>query len=273
MASGPGENREARLIMALLEVRDLVLSFAGLEVIRELDFTVEQGTVASLIGPNGAGKTSVFNCLTGFYRPDSGQINFNGHSILRLKPHKITRAGMARTFQNLRLFKSMTVLENVMSGMHCRTSAGALGAVLHTPSQHREEELIRRVSEESLAFVGLLDKKDRRADNLPYGDQRRVEWARALATKPELLLLDEPAAGLNHDEKQELIELILHIRDELGITIFLIEHDMGLVMKVSEMITVIDYGKKIAEGTADEVQNNSRVIEAYLGSEDEEDLL
>jgi branched-chain amino acid transport system ATP-binding protein len=259
--------------MALLEVHDLMLSFAGLEVIRELNFTVEQETIASLIGPNGAGKTSVFNCLTGFYRPDSGRINFNNHSILRKKPHTITRAGMARTFQNLRLFKSMTVLENVMSGMHCRTSAGALGAIFQPPSQRREEELITRVSEECLAFVGLLDKKDRHAGNLPYGDQRRVEWARALATKPRLLLLDEPAAGLNHDEKQELIELILHIRNELGITILLIEHDMGLVMKVSEKITVIDYGQKIAEGNAEEVQSNPKVIEAYLGSEDEEDLL
>ncbi|KLU60076.1 lipopolysaccharide export system ATP-binding protein LptB [Peptococcaceae bacterium CEB3] len=256
--------------MSILEVNKLTLRFGGLTAVNGLSFRLEEHAIMSLIGPNGAGKTSAFNCLTGFYKATEGEILFLGRSITTAKPHRITKMGIARTFQNVRLFKDMTVLENVMSGMHTRSSAGILAAVLRPPSQVAEEKRIRQVSRECLAFVGIEDRANRLARSLAYGDQRRVEWARALATQPKLLLLDEPAAGLNRDEKNQLVELIQKIRNTLGITVLLIEHDMGLVMKVSEKIVVIDYGEKIAEGTAEEVKNNPRVIEAYLGKEDEE---
>jgi len=257
----------------LLELRGVNLSFAGNTVLEAVDFTVGRGVIASLIGPNGAGKTSLFNCITGFYKPQSGSIKVDGLELMGLKPHRVTQAGIARTFQNVRLFQQMTVLENVMSGSHCRSKAGAIAAILGLPSQRREEAAIRAHAIECLEFVGIADEMDRDATNLAYGHQRRVEIARALATRPKLLLLDEPAAGLNAGEKGELLELIGRIRGELDISVLLIEHDTGMVMKISETISVLDHGVMIAEGAPKQIQANPRVIEAYLGQDDGEDLL
>jgi branched-chain amino acid transport system ATP-binding protein len=259
---------------ALLELAGVTLGFAGNTVLQDVDFAVSSGSISSLIGPNGAGKTSLFNCITGFYKPQRGSISFDAAPMLPLKPWQVTRAGIARTFQNVRLFRQMSVLENVMSGQHCRTRAGAIGAVLRLPSQRREEAAIRDHAAACLRFVGIGEAEwAREASTLAYGHQRRVEIARALATEPRLLLLDEPAAGLTKGEKDELITLIARIRDERGVAVLLIEHDTGLVMSISERVSVLDHGSMIAEGTPREIQANPRVIEAYLGAEDAEAAL
>jgi branched-chain amino acid transport system ATP-binding protein len=239
--------------------------FGGLVATDDVDFTIPRGSIVSLIGPNGAGKTTFFNQLTGVYKPTSGSILFDGDEIAFLPPHAITKLGIGRTFQNIRLFAQMTALENVLVGMNCRLRSGILGAVVRPPRVKREEAAARERARELLVYCGLPRRHEERSASLPYGDQRRLEVARALATQPKLLLLDEPTAGMNPQETVEFTEFVGRVRDDMGMTVLLIEHDMKVVMGVSERITVLDYGAKIAEGTPEEVRSNERVVEAYLG--------
>ena len=249
----------------LLETVNIVKSFGGLTAINRVSFQLEAGRIVSIIGPNGAGKTTFFNTLTGIYQPDQGQINFNGHSLLGLRPDQIAARGLARTFQNIRLFGEMSVIENILVGMHAHLKQSPLATLLRLPGFVNEERVAEHKAIELMAYVGLKGVGNELAKNLPYGAQRRLEIARALAANPLLLLLDEPAAGMNPQETEEVTQLFRDIRDEKGITILLIEHDMRVVMNISEQICVMDYGEKIAEGTPAEIRGNARVIEAYLG--------
>ena len=251
--------------MALLETTNIVKRFGGLTAVNNINFKLEPGRIVSIIGPNGAGKTTFFNTLTGIYHPDEGHITFNGKSLHGLRPDQIASRGISRTFQNIRLFGSMSVIENIMVGMHVHLKQSPLDTLFHLPFFKKEEKESEHKAEELMMYCGLKGVGNELAKNLPYGGQRRLEIARALAADPLMLLLDEPAAGMNPQETEDIIRLFRLIRDEKGITILLIEHDMRVVMNISEHICVMDYGEKIAEGTPDEIRSNIRVIEAYLG--------
>lgn len=255
----------------VLEVNKVSKQFGGIHALTDVSFEVHKGEVLGLIGPNGAGKTTMFNVITSMFPPTSGEIHFHKDKLTGMKPFEITKKGICRTFQNIRLFGELSTLENVTIGQHCRTNAGVWSSVFKTRSQRAEEEKIKANARDLLKLVNLDLYEDTTAENLAYGQQRRLEIARALASNPTLLLLDEPAAGMNEKETNDLFDLIKKIQS-IGVTVLLIEHDMPLVMRVCDRIVVLNFGKKIAEGTPSEIQNNQEVIEAYLGREEEEEL-
>lgn len=255
--------------MNVLQLENVTMKFGGVVAVNDLNINVEQGKIVALIGPNGAGKTTAFNVITGVYAPTSGEVLLNNEKITNLSPDKITRKGIARTFQNIRLFKNLTVLDNILIANHLNVKSNFISSALRLPWANKEEKQMRVKSEMLLEKLGLLNVKNEISSSLPYGEQRKLEIARALATDAKLLLLDEPAAGMNPSETNQLTEFIRNIRDEFKLTVFMIEHHMDLVMEISDKIYVLDFGQLIAEGTADEVKNNPRVVEAYLGVDED----